>query len=217
VAGLASRGIDASVSYQGRKKVPDGSTRLARYSGHTLGDAIRTGIAWSDTNITEMLHRHIAIAQGQPATRKGGIAASMAVLRDLGVSVTNVSLADGSGLSPYNRVTALMLVDVLQAAVRPEEKRMHALRSLLMVAGRTGTLSTSYSRFVTPQARCAIGDAWAKSGTISGVITLAGYARGRDGRLKAFAFLVNNRSSAVSPVSTRHALDGLVATVVGCW
>jgi D-alanyl-D-alanine carboxypeptidase/D-alanyl-D-alanine-endopeptidase (penicillin-binding protein 4) len=187
---------------------------LGYYGGHSLGESIRTAIMWSDTNITEMLHRHIALAMGKPATRAGGIAAEVAVLEDLGVDLTNVSFADGSGLSPYNRVTAKMLVEVMQAAQRPTEKRMNSLRGLLMIAGRTGTLSTRFGRFDTAASRCAIGYAWAKSGTIGGVITLTGYAKAKDGRLKAFAFLVNNTAAGSS--TTRDALDGLVATVVGC-
>jgi D-alanyl-D-alanine carboxypeptidase/D-alanyl-D-alanine-endopeptidase (penicillin-binding protein 4) len=211
---LRSRGIRAKVVYDGRKKAPEGAAMLGYYGGHTLGESIRTALMWSDTNMTEMLHRHIAIAMREPATRAGGIKAENAVLADLGIDMSNVSFADGSGLSAYNRVTAKMLVEVMQAAQRPTEKRMNALRGLLMVAGRTGTLSTRFGRFDTSASRCAIGYAWAKSGTIGGVITLTGYAKAKDGRLKAFAFLVNNTAASAS--STRDALDGLVATVVGC-
>lgn len=214
---LASRGINARVTYDGRKKTPEGAAQLAWYGGHSVGESIREGIAWSDSNITEMLARHVAIASGLPATREGEVAALRAQLEDLGVDLTNVNLADGSGLSHYTKLTAGMLVDVLQAAMRPEETRMNELRGLLMVAGRTGTLATRFGRFVTSNSRCAIGYAWAKSGTLNGVITLAGYARAKDGRYKAFAFMVNNRTGAYSPLQTRQALDGLVATIVGCW
>lgn len=216
-ARLKDRGIDARVSYAGRGTTPEGATRLGTFLGHSVGDSIRTGLAWSDSNISEMLARHVAIAAGKPATREGAVTALREQLEDLGVFLEGVQLSDGSGLSHYTKLTALTLVEVMQAAMRPEETRMNALRSLMMVAGRTGTLSTYYGRFVTSNSRCAIGYAWGKSGTLTGVITLTGYAKAKDGRYKAFAFMVNNRSGSYSALQTRQAIDGLVATIVGCW
>lgn len=53
--------------------------------------------------------------------------------------------------------------------------------------------------------------------TLFDTIGLSGYTRAADGELKAFAALVNDRPQSYSPLSTRQAVDGLVATVNGCW
>jgi D-alanyl-D-alanine carboxypeptidase/D-alanyl-D-alanine-endopeptidase (penicillin-binding protein 4) len=46
------------------------------------------------------------------------------------------------------------------------------------------------------------------------VIALSGLARGADGRLKAFSFLLNR---VPSTLTTRRAVDKLATTVTGCW
>jgi D-alanyl-D-alanine carboxypeptidase/D-alanyl-D-alanine-endopeptidase (penicillin-binding protein 4) len=185
--------------------------------GHRLDDSIRTMIWWSDSNIAEMVFRHTALASGRPATWAGARSAAVLALQDLGVPMTGVRLIDGSGLSRLNRLTPQFLVDVMSAAQRPAETRMRQITSLVMTAGRTGTLATSLGRFATAESRCAIGKFWGKSGTLDGVITLTGYARGADGRLKVLAFMVNERNTAYGSNITRRYIDRLVATVVGCY
>ena len=44
-----------------------------------------------------------------------------------------------------------------------------------------------------------------------------GLAVGKDGRLKAFSYLVNSRPQKVSPLTTRRNVDKLAATVTGCY
>ena len=84
----------------------------------------------------------------------------------------------------------------------------------MAVAGVSGTLAPDYLRYVTAPTRCAAGLIEAKTGSLSGVIALSGLARGADGRLKAFSFLLNRVSSTLR---TRRAVDRLATTVTGCW
>ncbi len=84
----------------------------------------------------------------------------------------------------------------------------------LPVAGVDGTLSTSYGRFTSAPASCAVGKVDAKTGTLSDVSALAGVTKGEDGRWKSFAF-VENGSAPTATVT--QGLDGLAATVEGCW
>ena len=85
------------------------------------------------------------------------------------------------------------------------------------VSGVSGTLDDRYGRFVTRQSRCAQGDVQAKTGTLFDTIGLSGVATtvGRTGAL--FAILVNDRPQRYSALSTRQAVDGLTATITGCW
>jgi len=59
-----------------------------------------------------------------------------------------------------------------------------------------------------------VGKVWAKTGTLSDVVALAGFTKGADGRLKAFAFLVNGKDSSTS---LKQNIDMLAATVNGCY
>jgi D-alanyl-D-alanine carboxypeptidase/D-alanyl-D-alanine-endopeptidase (penicillin-binding protein 4) len=82
------------------------------------------------------------------------------------------------------------------------------------VAGVSGTLAPHYLRYVTNPTRCAAGLIQAKTGSLTGVISLTGFARGADGQVKLFSFLLNQ---VPSTLTTRRAVDRLAATVTGCW
>ena len=85
------------------------------------------------------------------------------------------------------------------------------------VAGRTGTLDDRYGRFTTKQARCAAGAVKAKTGTLFDTIGLSGVAATATGGERIFSILVNDRPQRFSALSTRQAVDGLTATITGCW
>jgi D-alanyl-D-alanine carboxypeptidase/D-alanyl-D-alanine-endopeptidase (penicillin-binding protein 4) len=80
------------------------------------------------------------------------------------------------------------------------------------VAGFSGTLD---DRFDTAPARRGAGVVRAKTGSLSGVSTLAGITVDADGRLLAFALLAD----AVPPGGTgpaEAALDRVAARLAGC-
>jgi len=121
---------------------------------------------------------------------------------------------DGSGLSRADRLRPSELVAVLRTAFDAAHPNLASLQDSLPVAGVTGTLAPDYLRYVTSPTRCAAGLVEAKTGSLRGVITLSGFARGADGRLKAFSFLLNQ---VPSTLGTRRAVDRLATTVTGCW
>jgi D-alanyl-D-alanine carboxypeptidase/D-alanyl-D-alanine-endopeptidase (penicillin-binding protein 4) len=55
----------------------------------------------------------------------------------------------------------------------------------------------------------------AKTGTHTGAIALNGLTQGKDGRRKVSSFVENGSTAKSSAV--RDAMDGLAATVNGCW
>ena len=59
-----------------------------------------------------------------------------------------------------------------------------------------------------------MGKVWAKTGTLGDVVTLAGWTTGADGRVKAFAFVVNGKTSSTT---LQQNVDMLAATVTGCY
>ena len=81
----------------------------------------------------------------------------------------------------------------------------------LPVAGWSGTLRT---RFVTPSPnRVGQGIVRAKTGSLSGVNTMAGELITRDGRLLVFAIMANGSKDTLS---ARAALDRVAARLVSC-
>ncbi|MEU1185502.1 D-alanyl-D-alanine carboxypeptidase/D-alanyl-D-alanine-endopeptidase [Streptomyces sp. NPDC005820] len=210
---LTANGI--TVGKPARAKTPSGSTALASHKSKPLSTTVQYMLKYSDNDIAEGLLRLTALGQKRAATFAGGTAAVRAVLVKYGIPLTGVKLYDGSGLSRSDRMTADALSAIAGLAVdtRYQAKLWPILKGL-PVAGVDGTLSTSYDRFTTAPASCAVGEVDAKTGSLTGVSALAGVTKGADGRWKSFAFVENG----VSPTATvKHALDGLAATVEGCW
>jgi D-alanyl-D-alanine carboxypeptidase/D-alanyl-D-alanine-endopeptidase (penicillin-binding protein 4) len=197
-----------------RAHAPRGAPLLASVQGRRLDLIVKDMLLPSDNDHAEALHRVVALRSGYPATWAGASAAQRTVLAGLGIDLGTSRLYDGSGLSRSDRLTARQLVSVLSLPLDGNHPRLVSLLDSLPVAGRTGTLAPKYLRYTTWPTRCAAGIVEAKTGSLRGVITLAGYARGADGRTKAFALLANG---VPSTLTTRKAVDKLATTVTGCW
>ena len=192
---------------------------IAETPGHTVAEAVRVMLRISENNVAEVLHRQVARASGLPATWAGATQATEQVLRNLGIDPTGNALLDGSGLSRKARVTPRLLVDVLRVArvTNPAPFTTMFEPDAMPVAGVSGTLDDRYGRFVTKQARCAQGAVSAKTGTLFDTVGLSGIARTTQGGERIFSILVNDRPQRFPTLSTRQAVDGLAATIVGCW
>ncbi len=118
-------------------------------------------------------------------TTAAGRAAILSALRRWNLDERSLVLADGSGLSRYNYVTAALLTDILER-MYTDPKHREAFSASLAVAGRDGTVSTRLRR------TRAEGNATVKTGSISNVRSLSGYLRTRDGEMLAFSILANN-------------------------
>lgn len=214
---LRRAGLRAKVT--GRATPEAGAAVVARAREHTVADAVRTMLLVSENNVAEVLFRHVGLAVAGDATWAGASRAVGSVLAGLGVDTSRLRISDGSGLSRSNRVTPLALAQALALSTRDDLPRLRTIYTdrALPTAGRTGTLGVAYGRYTTRPSRCATGQVFAKTGSLFDTIALSGIAEGADGRPKAFSFLVNDRPMSVSMLSTRQALDGLAATVVGCW
>src|SRR5262249_23210871 len=77
-----------------------GARVLAEVSSPPLGRLLERTLLASDNVLAEVLARQVALAEHQPASFAGAVAAVRAVLRRLGVDVSGDRLLDGSGLSP---------------------------------------------------------------------------------------------------------------------
>jgi D-alanyl-D-alanine carboxypeptidase/D-alanyl-D-alanine-endopeptidase (penicillin-binding protein 4) len=208
VTQLDRHGVRARLGTGGR--AGGGTRQLAAVHSPPVSALVEHLLTHSDNDVAEALARQVAIKTGNHASFAGAAAGVLRTLGRLGVA-GGVQVSDGSGLSTANRISAAGLVRVLSLAAsgkRPELR--HALTGL-PVGGFTGTLAARYG--TGGSARSAAGIVRAKTGTLSGVSTLAGIAYDVDGRLLAFAFMADRAPSAGS---AEPALDRLAAAVAAC-
>lgn len=162
----------------------------------------------SDNSWTEVLGLQLARLTGHPTTFEGSVAAIEEQLRALGAWAEGAVLFDASGLSRSNLVSAAMLAQVNRHIVK--DPRLSVVLDGLPVAGVTGTLR---DRFQDPVSAPARGVAKAKTGALTGVSSLGGNTVTADGRVVAFAVVVNGSSQ---PWPARVWIDQVVGTITSC-
>jgi D-alanyl-D-alanine carboxypeptidase/D-alanyl-D-alanine-endopeptidase (penicillin-binding protein 4) len=158
----------------------------------------------SDNHIAETLLRIIGEGGGHPGTDGAGIAVEEHELAKLGVPRDRMTVYDGSGLAPSDRIMPLSLAKLLSAEARGPGGDLF-VRSLPLV-GVEGTVKHH-------DLHAALGRARAKSGHIENVNGLAGtIATAHHGRV-AFAFVVNDPRANADVVYEEEdrALDALAA------
>jgi D-alanyl-D-alanine carboxypeptidase/D-alanyl-D-alanine-endopeptidase (penicillin-binding protein 4) len=119
------------------------------------------------------------------------------VLSSWGIPDTQHVIADGSGLSRYNFLTAHMLVRILRQMAR-DPHHAAAFEATLPIAGKDGTLERRM------KGTRAENNVRAKTGTIANVRSLSGYVRTRDNELIGFSVIANNfkaRSATIDAVA----------------
>uniref|UniRef100_UPI0004C9CA7D D-alanyl-D-alanine carboxypeptidase/D-alanyl-D-alanine endopeptidase n=1 Tax=Streptomyces globisporus TaxID=1908 RepID=UPI0004C9CA7D len=183
------------------------ATPLARTESAPLADLVERTLTHSDNDLAEALARQTALAHRQPASFQGAEKAVHDELARLHLPVTGARFADGSGLDRRDRVSAALLTALLTRAADPARPALRPLLTGLPVGGFTGTLA---DRFDTAPAGAGL--VRAKTGTLTGVNTLAGTVVTPDGHLLAFAFLAGRTPS---PHEAQPALDRLSAALAG--
>lgn len=194
----------------GRGRAPGGAASVATVRGDRVDVIVRQMLMASDNDHAEALHRLVALRVGQRATWAGSAVAARTVAAGQGLRLGATQLHDGSGLSMRDRLSAAQLASLVARAVSVSSP----VATSLPVAGVSGTLRASYGRFTTRPSRCAAGLVHAKTGTLDQVVTLAGWTTGVDGRVKAFAFVVNGAGDSLT---LKRRIDALAATVTGCY
>lgn len=143
---------------------------------------------YSDLDVTELVHRMMeysnnfianqlllasgAAAYGPPAALEKGVRATLAYAETLSISP---EIVEGSGISRKNRVTAEMMIAILDAFAPHSE--------LLQKRGRI----------------------FYKTGTLSGIQSRAGYIEGKDGVLYRFVVMLNTDGALADPIVDRIA------------
>ena len=186
--------------------------RLAAVQGWTVAQIAQRMLNVSSNVDAEYLARLVAIRTGRGTSWDAVRAGTRSVLWHAGISLAGFDAYDGSGLSRSNRISPTMLIRLVRYA-----HRTPSLAAVLFAPGalpRSGIDGTLAGRYRSAPASCARGRVQAKTGTLTGAITLAGRTAGADGRAKVFALMV---SGPVQADAARAGLDRLASTMTGCW
>ncbi|HEY6738505.1 MAG TPA: D-alanyl-D-alanine carboxypeptidase/D-alanyl-D-alanine-endopeptidase, partial [Actinopolymorphaceae bacterium] len=189
-------------------KAPADARALASVASPPLSRLVEQMLLTSDNDSAEVLARHVAVADGRPVTFAGMSEAILARVRKLGADVSRVRLHDGSGLSRDNRIPPSVLTQVLTIAADDDHPELRSVLTGLPVAAYSGSLSGRYLYAGEDGA----GLVRAKTGTLTGVSTLAGIVPTKDGALLAFSVM----SDRGAPVDPRIGIDRAAAALTAC-
>ncbi|WP_328537447.1 D-alanyl-D-alanine carboxypeptidase/D-alanyl-D-alanine endopeptidase [Streptomyces sp. NBC_00344] len=204
---LADRHVGSSRA-PAHGEAPPHSEPVARTYSAPLSDLVERALTNSDNDIAEAVARQTALATGRPASFEGAGRAVAAQLKKLGMPLDGARFADGSGLDRHDKVSAGLLATLLSRSGEPAHPELRPVLTGLPVAGFSGTLGARYT-----DASRATGLLHGKTGTLTGVNTLAGTVVDDRGRLLAFAFMASGTASAAEAES---ALDRLGTAVASC-
>jgi len=173
---------------------------IARHTSETLAVSVMNTNKISDNLSAELLLKIAgAEAQGTPGTADKGISQIYRILAEAGIDSMSYYLADGSGVSRYNTVTSNVMIGVLQT-MHDDFGVSAEFKASLPIAGKDGTLD--YRMQDSP----AEGNLRAKTGSLRGVSSLAGYTVTADGEELAFSILMEHfvvRTSQIRAVQDR--------------
>ena len=196
----------AGVTVDGQTRLgptPATATEVAAVASPPLAQIIGEMDRESINLFAELLFRATAHAA---LNQQGSAATALAHLRDflskkVGTAPTVVDVADGSGLSQLDRVTARSMVQLLGYVHRAEWGP--AFHAALPVEGESGTLKRRAK--YTP----ARGNLHAKTGTTNTIAALGGYVTARNGEVLAFSLLYNGTDRW----NAKAAMDQIGATM----
>ena len=159
---------------------------------HSIDQILMKMLKESDNLYAESMFYQLGTAAGhQPSTAKNSAAVIGRLIRKVGLDPRRYNIADGSGLSLYNYVSAELEVRFLRYAFQNNNIYLH-LHPALPTAGEDGTLRSRQRGTFTQ------GNVYAKTGTLKGISSLAGYCTAANGHRLAFAIInqgVMNRAN----------------------
>lgn len=177
---------------------------LARTQPEPLGQDVAITNKASQNLHAELLLRRIGAVEGTGSIADG-LKKVGAIMTLAGVPRTAWDLADGSGMSTYNRVTPRAMVALLRwAQAQPWGA---AWLETLPVAGVDGTLARRF------RGTALAGRLRAKTGSLSGTSALAGTMTAASGQTLTFALYANDVPEGTSATAAMDA--ALLAVAAG--
>ncbi|WP_052681741.1 D-alanyl-D-alanine carboxypeptidase/D-alanyl-D-alanine endopeptidase [Saccharothrix sp. ST-888] len=165
------------------------SKALAGHDSRPLAELMPPLLKLSNNGIAEHLTKEMGKVKGGQGSWAAGVNQVGGFLKANGLADPAGRQVDGSGLSRYDLVTAGKMTGLLKvAAGKPWFKSWY---DALPIAGNPARMvgGTLAARM---QGTAATNNVHAKTGSMSGVDNISGYATAPDGRKLAFTVLVNN-------------------------
>lgn len=202
---LAKRGIKAT--YGRNVKTATSGTELASVESAPVLDLLGLALQDSDNAMAESLARQAAAAEGVHGDSTVVGTWVTKKLKDEGVDVSGMKLADASGLSKGTTLPVRIIGDILSRATSGKDAKYAEVVSRLPVSAWNGTLHDRYTR---TESEAGAGLVHAKTGSLRGVSSLAGELRTVGGHRLVFA-VTTNGDFPEGPVGAKTAVDHLVA------
>jgi D-alanyl-D-alanine carboxypeptidase/D-alanyl-D-alanine-endopeptidase (penicillin-binding protein 4) len=155
-----------------------------------LSEIIDVALKWSRNIYAETL---LLSLSPSPATGAAGLDVLRSTLEQWGVPSESYIARDGSGLSRYDYVTVSAMTSLL-SYLATATKHAAPFRSALPVSGASGTLANRM------KGTAAEGRVFAKTGTMSHVRSMSGYATTLGGETIVFSMIANDFRVAASEI-----------------
>ena len=168
----------------------NGSDMLICSIRHSIGDVLQRMMKDSDNLYAESMFYQLAADRRKRISWRDCRAVVGQVASAAGISESDIRVADGCGLSLYNYTTVFAEVQMLRYAYKNRETVFRPLYESLPVAGVDGTLKRRM------KTGAAFSNVRAKTGTMTGVSSLAGYLTAANGHMLAFSIISNGQRKA---------------------
>ncbi len=157
---------------------------FAEKSSPSLQEILQVVDKVSQNLHAEVLLREAGLAGGRAASSEGALAEMKEFLTGVGISKDSYRFTDGSGLSRGTLVSPAAITKMLEYMYKQPHRE--AWLSLLPIAGVDGTLGMRFENHPEAQA------IHAKTGSLSHIRAMSGYAMTSRYGPVAFSFLINN-------------------------
>lgn len=173
------------------------------YRSRTIAEAFKDLNKPSNNTYADIMRAHLGHTVKNRVSSAAGSEVMMEFLEDIGADYPEVRVADGSGLSYNNRLSARTLIKMIRTLkLNPETA---SWEQTLAIGGVDGTLRR---RLTETDVR---GRVFAKTGTLNPVVSLSGVVYNRhNGNTYLFSFLMNN---VVSKTNARATVDRAVRLI----
>jgi D-alanyl-D-alanine carboxypeptidase/D-alanyl-D-alanine-endopeptidase (penicillin-binding protein 4) len=183
---------DAASARKGSGGSADWGVALAQRTSAPLIEDLRITAKVSQNEHAELDLRAVGKARRNIGSVDAGLDELRIFLSEAGVPASGYNINDGSGLARLNLVSPAAMVKLLRYMYNSPLR--DNFLSILPVAGQDGTLGTRFAN--SP----AAGRIHAKTGSLTHVSALSGYAQRTKGDWIAFSILVNNYSGSSAEI-----------------
>lgn len=182
---LAQRGIQVTGKVI-NAKLPASAKLVAESESKPIEHILADMNKFSNNYVAEMLTKNLAAQTDPPGSIEKGMSQIYKYLNRLGISSSEFVLTNPSGLNRENQITAKAMWKVVNYE-KTQLKYFPEFSSSLPIAGIDGTLKK--------RMKGSVAERWvrAKTGYLTNVVSLAGYAGRPDGRIVSFVMMFNGK------------------------